>query len=112
MLRNILKWIGGIAGTLVAGLLIFYFVMHTQVNNRRGKMYNVEVRMLEIPSDSATIADGAHIYATRGCADGHGGDAAGKFFIEDKMTGALPGTNLTSGKGGRPVGYGDLAWQA
>lgn len=110
MLRKILKWIGGIAGTLVAGLLIFYFVMHMHVNNKKEKMYNVEVRMLEIPSDSATIADGAHIYATRGCADCHGDNAAGKFFIEDKMIGTLAGTNLTSGKGGRPAGYGDREW--
>ena len=110
MLRKILKWTGGIIATLIAGAAIFYFVMRIQVNNRRDKTYAVQVRMLDVPVDSATIADGAHIYVTKGCADCHGDDGAGKIFLEDPMVGTLSGTNLTRGKGGRPAGYGDREW--
>ncbi|WP_157986455.1 c-type cytochrome [Chitinophaga alhagiae] len=110
MLRKILKWTGGIIATFIGALLIFYFVMHIYVNNKRAKTYNVEVRMLEIPSDSATIAEGAHIYATKGCGDCHGDNGAGKFFMQDKMIGAISGTNLTAGKGGRPADQGAREW--
>lgn len=110
MLRKILKWIGGGIGVLVAVALIFYFVMYIVVNNKRNKIYNVEVRVFDIPSDSATIAEGAHIYATKGCADCHGGDLSGKTFLEDGMIGTVGGANLTSGKGGRPEKYTDRDW--
>lgn len=110
MLRKILKWIGGGIGVLVALILIFYFVMYMVVRNKKDKTYNVEVRMFDIPSDSATIAEGAHIYATKGCADCHGEDLSGKTFLNDGMVGTLRAANLTSGKGGRPANYSDRDW--
>jgi mono/diheme cytochrome c family protein len=33
---------------------------------------------LAIPTDSHALAQGAHLYATRGCADCHGADGAGR----------------------------------
>src|SRR5688500_16030148 len=110
MLRKILKWTGGIMGVLMAGLLIFYFTMHIMVNNKKSKIYNVDVRMLNIPRNSASVADGAHIYATKGCADCHGEDHSGKIFINDAALGRLQAPNLTSGKGGLPSGYSDRDW--
>ncbi|WP_341834498.1 c-type cytochrome [Chitinophaga pollutisoli] len=110
MLRKVLKWTGGIIGLLVAGLLIFYFTMHIKVKNKRDKIYDVEVRMFEIPSDSATVAAGAHIYATRGCADCHGADMTGKIFMDEGPIGTLSGTNLTRGKGSKVAEYTDRDW--
>jgi mono/diheme cytochrome c family protein len=110
MLRKILKWIGGGIGVLVAVALIFYFLMYIVVANKRDKTYNVEVRVFDIPSDSATIAEGAHIYATKGCTDCHGGDLSGKTFLEDGMIGTVSGANLTTGKGGRPQNYSNRDW--
>lgn len=104
MLRKILKWTGGVIATLIAGILISYFVMRIKVNNSLVKLCDVQVRMPDIPSDSATMANGAHIYATKGCGDCHGADGAGKFFIEDGMVGSLSVKNRTRGKGGHPAG--------
>ena len=110
MLRKILKWITGGIGVLVALFLIFYFLMYMVVSNKRDKTYNVDVRMFDIPSDSASVAEGAHIYATKGCADCHGEDLSGKIFLEDGMVGTIRAANLTSGKGGRPANYTDRDW--
>ncbi|MGX5818622.1 c-type cytochrome [Chitinophaga lutea] len=110
MLRKVLKWTGGILGGIIGAVLIFYFVMRIVVNNKRDKTYTVEVRMLSIPSDSASVAEGAHIYAIKGCGDCHGKDLSGKIFVNDPMVGVISGTNLTSGKGGRPAGYSDKDW--
>ncbi|WP_341841610.1 c-type cytochrome [Chitinophaga caseinilytica] len=110
MLRKILKWTGGIIAVLITGVLIFYFIMHIMVKNSRDKIYNVEVRMFDIPSDSASIAAGAHIYATRGCGDCHGTDLGGKKFLDEGPIGRIYGTNLTRGKGGRPADYTDRDW--
>lgn len=110
MLRKILKWTGGIIGVLVAVVLIFYFTMYIIVNNKKSKTYHVDVRMIDIPTDSASVADGAHIYATKGCGDCHGEDLSGKIFIDDEALGRIIAANLTSGKGGRPAGYSDRDW--
>lgn len=109
-MRKLLKWTGGILALLVAGLLIFYFTMHIKVNNKRDKIYNVDVRMFDIPSDSATVAAGAHIYATRGCADCHGADMKGNIFMDEGPIGTLSGTNLTRGKGSKVAEYTDRDW--
>lgn len=110
MLRKILKWTGGVIGVLAALLLIFYFTMYIMVNNKKSKTYDVEVRMIGIPTDSASVAEGAHIYATKGCADCHGEDLSGKVFIDDPALGRLAAANLTSGAGGRPGSYTDRDW--
>lgn len=110
MLRKILKWTGGIIAVLITGLLITYFMMHIMVKSKRDKLYSVEVRMFEIPADSATIAAGAHIYATRGCADCHGANLAGKKFLDEGPIGTIYGTNLTRGKGGKGTEYTDRDW--
>lgn len=110
MLRKILKWTGGIIGILLAAILIFYFVMRTKVNNNREKIYTVDVRMIDIPSDSATVARGAHIYAIKGCADCHGENLAGNVFLNDPPIGLVAAANLTHGKGGIPADYSDRDW--
>lgn len=110
MLRKILKWIGGTIGVMLALILILYFVMRMRVNSKRDKIYNVEVRMIDIPADSATIAYGAHIYAIKGCSDCHGENLAGKVFLDDPAIGLVAASNLTHGKGGIPADFTDRDW--
>ena len=44
---------------------------------------DVRVAPVAIPGDTAAIERGAYLYATRGCADCHGADGAGRTFIDD-----------------------------
>lgn len=107
MLRKILKWIGGTIGVMLTLILILYFLMRMRVNSKRDRIHNVEVRMIDIPADSATIAYGAHIYAIKGCNDCHGENLAGKGFLDDPAIGLMAASNLTHGKGGIPADFTD-----
>ena len=56
---------GGVVVALITGVLIFIFVMRTEVSNRPTKLHNVQVRVPDVSSDPATIANAAHNYATK-----------------------------------------------
>jgi mono/diheme cytochrome c family protein len=110
-MRKALKWIGIGAGGLVVLLLIAIVTVYAVSNSKMSTTYAVDVKPVEVPMDSASIARGRHIAVTRGCSDCHGKDfsggtiADGPFFV-----GYLYGPNLTKGKGGRGAGKKDIDW--
>lgn len=61
--------------------------------------------------DSASIKNGKRLVQVRGCTDCHGGNLAGKLFIENPMFGTIYTPNLTSGKGGIGSHYSDGDWE-
>ena len=107
MIKKILKWTGFVLVSLLALLLIFYAVVYFKTESRANKVYEVAIQQLNIPTDSASFALGAHIAAVRGCNDCHanGGKA---FFDEHNPIATLYAANLTSGKGG--INYADKDW--
>src|SRR5262249_2396064 len=44
---------------------------------------DVAVQPVTIPTDAASLEHGRYLYATRGCADCHGPDGAGRAFVND-----------------------------
>lgn len=105
-----LKWTARSLGILLAVLFIAYTVIWLSTHRRISKHYSVEVKPIDLRPDSARLADGARLFVTKGCADCHGQDGAGKVFFEDVMIGRLTGANLTRGKGGLPAGFQDRDW--
>ena len=78
---------------------------------RYNKTYAIDARTISVASrDTAVVARGQHIAATRGCGDCHGADFGGKTFIDDPVMGRITGANLTSGKGGVGASYTDADW--
>jgi mono/diheme cytochrome c family protein len=92
---------------IIAGL---GFLARTRSQAALGKTYAVKVRPVAVPADAATVARGKHIAETRGCNDCHGRDYAGAKVIEDGAMGRLYGSNLTTGKGSKIIGYTDEDW--
>ncbi len=64
--------------------------------------------MIDIPTDSASVADEAHILRyKRLCGTAAAKIFQEKSFIDDGALGRIARQQLTSGKGGRPAGYSD-----
>lgn len=108
MLKKLLKYAGLLIGGLVLLIVIGGAVIYFSTQTRLQRRYAIEIRPVAVPHDETTLARGRHIAATRGCADCHAADFAGKPVINDPLVGTLHGANITTGQGGLPDGYSDL----
>lgn len=89
--------IGAVVGVIAAAVV----ALNLMSMNRQGQVYQVEVRAVPVPSDSAALARGRHLVSAVGsCLDCHGPDLGGRVMVDDPLFGRLSGSNLTAGKGG------------
>lgn len=96
-MRKILKWLGILAGVLlvlVVALLGFGWV---KSENGLKRSYVVNDPPLAVRRDAESIERGRHLFATRGCADCHGADAAGKMVFDAGPVIKLVAPNITPG---------------
>lgn len=111
MLKKILKITFIVLGSIVLLLATFYAFIHFNIEGRMNKTYpEFEAESFPIPSDSATLALGAHLSVIKGCQDCHGADLAGRVMIDDPALGQIVSANLTRGKGGIAGDYTDEDW--
>ena len=69
----------------------------------------LDVRPLDIVPDTARVDHGRYLYNTRGCAECHGADGAGKTVVRDGgMTVVAP--NITAGPNGTTAHYRVVDW--
>lgn len=78
----------------------------------RKALRHVEVRVapVAIPGDAAAIARGRYLYASRGCADCHGANGAGRAFIDDGGGLYAKAPNISPGAGSVVAGYSAADW--
>lgn len=96
-LGKILGW-GLLSLTILiaAGVTVIFVLSSARMN----KKYDVAATPVPAFKAAADIAEGKRLYISRGCADCHGDDHAGRVFINDPAIGTMAGANLTAGKGG------------
>ncbi len=70
----------------------------------------VEVRPVAYTADPAAVKHGGYLYASRGCADCHGADGAGKVVIDDPIGLFVRGANVTTGAGSAVRDYREADW--
>jgi mono/diheme cytochrome c family protein len=69
----------------------------------------LQVRPLDVVADAAHVERGRYLYNTRGCAECHGADGAGKTYVREAgMFVVAP--NITAGPNGATAGYGVVDW--
>lgn len=112
-MKKALKRTGMVLGGVVALALAFYALMAAKASSRLSQKF--ETHRIELPlpvaGDAAAIARGKHLVEARyGCKACHGENLGGGTMINDPMIGAVLGTNLTSGKGGRIANYSMVDW--
>jgi mono/diheme cytochrome c family protein len=73
-----------------------------QLAERRAvRRVEVAVQPVPIPTDAAALERGRYLYASRGCAECHGANGAGRTFADDPKAGVkIAGANITKGGAG------------
>ena len=95
-MKPFLKWAAIVLGVLVALIMVFAIVVVVSVNGRANTIYADTGSPVDVQSDADSLANGEHIWITRGCGDCHGEHGEGGVFIDDPAIGTLYAANLTS----------------
>lgn len=104
-IRRSLLGLAGLAAVTAATL-----VTGTQLAERRAQRHiTLAVEPVPLRSDAAAVARGRYLYASRGCADCHGANGAGRSFV--KADGLhLAGPNISPGAGSVVAAYQPVDW--
>lgn len=79
-------------------------------HQRMTRTVQVEGRAVPVAGDAATVERGAYLYASRGCADCHGANGAGRMFVDTPDGLRIRGPNLTAGANSATKGYRPGDW--
>jgi mono/diheme cytochrome c family protein len=71
----------------------------------------VAVAGVPVPTDAAALERGGYLFRSRGCADCHGADGAGRVVIDDGQGMFVRAPNLTGGPGGAVSRYASADWE-
>ena len=96
-MRRFLKWVVGLVGVLVLAVAALYAFAWHRSEQAMAKTYTVSDPPLTVKHDPETLARGAHLFATRGCADCHGADAGGKVVFDAGPVAKIVAPNITRG---------------
>ena len=107
------KWVKrtGVAVAVVAALAgLAAATGLVMANQRMHRTVQVDGRPVAIPGDAAAIERGAYLFASRGCADCHGANGAGRMFIDTPDGLRVRGANLTAGANSATRDYRPGDW--
>lgn len=103
LFKRVLLGVGGLVVVVVVAAAVAYAVGSRNVD----RTYTVPVAALSVPTDSASVARGAHLASIYGCRDCHGADLSGQ-VMDDAPPFRVVASNLTpAGVGGD---YDPPAW--
>lgn len=99
-MKRILKWIGL---TILSIAIVLALVIYVGSEYRVRQTFDIPATAIAIPTDSASLARGRHIFETRGCEGCHGLGLGGKVFFDEPMIARVVAPNVV-----RAIrGYGD-----
>ncbi len=104
------KWLGYGLLVLLGAALSAYSYAWLNVQGRLNRVYPTHTPGIPIPSDSASITRGEHLFVVHACRDCHGTKGEGSVVVEHPLAGRLVARNLTRGKGGLPADWNNGDW--
>ncbi len=93
---------------LAAGAVGTGTLLATQKMNRQVAVMPVP---LALKTDAQTLERGRYLYLSRGCADCHGADGAGRTFVDDGKGLRIAGPNISPGPGSVVAAYRPQDWE-
>jgi mono/diheme cytochrome c family protein len=108
-MKKYFKWLGIVLASLLALIVILFFVMALKGNASITKTYDVSAENVAIPTDAASIARGEH-WVKAECIGCHKADLSGDPSFFDAPFGHIESKNLTPGKGGAGSEFKDKDW--
>lgn len=104
MIRNpwIRSAVWAVGGTLACAAMLL--VTGLVLGERKAQRHiAVAVQPVPVPHDDAALARGQYLYTSRGCADCHGSDGAGRRFVDGGADLQLAGPAIAPGRPGAPT---------
>lgn len=109
-MRKVLKGLGWTVAT-IAGLAIAFFIFaYLKTENSRAEVVKLEVASIELPTDEASLKEGARQTQVKGCYHCHGEQLQGGVIANDPAIGYLGGPNITPGEGSLVKDYKTEDW--
>jgi cytochrome c553 len=105
-----LKIIGKILGVLVGLIVIALIIIYFTTSRTLDATHEVTVNLVDLPSDSTSLAEGQRMSVVHGCVACHGENYGGQVLI-DAPPFMVAAPNLTRGRGGIGSTYTDTDWQ-
>lgn len=111
-MNRVIKWITITLGSLLILLLVVLAGLYALSGRKLARKHEVAAEpALTVPSDSATLARGAHLMSALPCGECHGADLGGKVFADAGPFALFTAPNLTRGEGGRNPPLSDAEWE-
>ena len=85
------------------------YALH-RADERMNRRIEIPVYSVAIPSGPEALERGRYLYSTRGCADCHGVDGAGRAFVDDGSV-RIKGANISPGPGSVVAKYTPADWE-
>jgi mono/diheme cytochrome c family protein len=99
-------WVVGGLGVLAGGVVL---VGLRAADSRMARKVDVPAKPVALRSDAASVERGKYLFSSRGCADCHGADGAGRTFVDDGSL-RIRGPNISPGPGTVVAGYRPQDW--
>lgn len=112
MSANLSRWLRRGAGVLAVLLAVAGVGVGLAVRKADAKMHRtvpVSVQPLALRDDAQALARGQYLFNSRGCAECHGVNGAGRTFVNDGGM-HLAGSNISPGPGSVVSAYRDEDW--
>ena len=109
-MKKFFKWVGIVLGGFVGLIVIALVVIYVVSQSRLTHVYQIAEEPISIPTDTASIEKGRHIFQFRGCEACHGENLEGTVYLDDPAVGKVISSNLTTGNGGVGSAMSDSDW--
>ena len=108
-----MKWLRRIGiglAVLVALVVVVAFTLYVVGGRKLARTLTAEVHPIAVPSDSASVAEGARLAAVYLCAACHGPHLEGQVMADDPIFGRLVAPHIAPGEGSVTTGFTDESW--
>lgn len=85
------------------------YALH-RADERMNRRIDIPAYSVAIPTSPEALERGRYLYSTRGCADCHGADGAGRAFVDDGSV-RIKGANISPGPGSVVAKYTPADWE-
>jgi mono/diheme cytochrome c family protein len=109
-MRKALRVVGWIIAVLIAVVALLAVAAHLLSQRKLDRRIDVKVVPVAYVDSPAALERGKYLFESRGCADCHGSNGAGRVFSEGDESVRLKSPNITRGPGSVVANYKEVDW--